>query len=136
MKSFIIYFTKICYYLRKKFLTFILPQISTFCYYISTSSPSTVFMHHATLENTWKLKTVVKNMDTMLQCEECDKWRLVFLKEKLNKQKQESLMKLLESISYRVDFSGFYPLPLIIRLGFLMVVLPGGGSRRTCLISI
>ena len=45
-----------------------------------------------------------KNTDTMLQCEEYNKWQLVFSKKKLNKQKQESLNKLLESISYTYAF--------------------------------
>ena len=45
-----------------------------------------------------------KNTDSMLQCEEYNKWRLVFSKKKLNKQKLESLNKLLESISYTCGF--------------------------------
>ena len=45
-----------------------------------------------------------KNADTMLKCEECDKWRLVFSKKKLNKQKLESLNILLEIISYTNRF--------------------------------
>ena len=82
----------------------------TFYYNISTSPPSTVLTHHATSAE--KLKKAVKNTIVIMtmtvtflwlwkhghhqfhgtfhglkitnyQCEECDKWRLVFSKKKL-----------------------------------------------------
>lgn len=36
----------------------------------------------------------------MLQCEECDKWRLIFAKEKLTKQQKEAFQDVLDGMSY------------------------------------
>ena len=41
-----------------------------------------------------------KNTSMMLQCEECDKWCLVFAKKKLPKRQKASLQYLFDSISY------------------------------------
>jgi hypothetical protein len=41
-----------------------------------------------------------KNSDTMVQCESCDKWRLVFSKKKLTQQQKQQVNLLLENISF------------------------------------
>ena len=87
---------------------------------------------------------MVKNTETMLHCEECNKWQLVFSKKKLNKRKQESLNKLLETISYHVDFflvsSSFCPLPVffpekvilieaLVKQDIIICTLKGPGEK-------
>ena len=42
----------------------------------------------------------VKNADIMVQCAECDMWRLVFSKYKLKKQQKEDLQRLLDDYMY------------------------------------
>ena len=41
-----------------------------------------------------------KNTDTMVQCEECDSWRLVFSKKKLPNTARSTLQSILEDVSY------------------------------------
>lgn len=41
-----------------------------------------------------------KNTDTMIQCEECDMWRLVFSKKKLSVAARTTLQSILEEVSY------------------------------------
>ena len=42
----------------------------------------------------------VKNVGLLLQCEECDKWRLLFCKHKLTVQEVSDLQSILDDISY------------------------------------
>ena len=46
----------------------------------------------------------IRNSDTMVQCGECDKWRLVFSKKKLNKFQKEQLEKILADLDYTCGF--------------------------------
>jgi hypothetical protein len=41
-----------------------------------------------------------KNTDIMVQCESCDKWRLVFSKKKLTQQQKQRVNTLLEDVSF------------------------------------
>ena len=54
-----------------------------------------------------------KNTDIMLQCEDCDKWRLVFSKKKLKGDQKRQLNQLLDDIEYTcgVLFGEFYLYP-------------------------
>jgi len=45
-----------------------------------------------------------KNTGVMLQCEDCDKWRLAFSKTKLNKVKREQLEGVLADVSFTCGF--------------------------------
>ena len=45
-----------------------------------------------------------KNADTMVQCAECDKWRLVFSKKKLTQHQRKQLAEVLEDIDYTCGF--------------------------------
>jgi len=40
------------------------------------------------------------NVGLLVQCEECDKWRLMFCRHKLNKQEVATLAKCLDDVSY------------------------------------
>ena len=42
----------------------------------------------------------VKNVGMLVQCEECDKWRLMFCRHKLNRQEVATLAKCLDDVSY------------------------------------
>ena len=46
-----------------------------------------------------------KNTGTVIQCEECSMWRLIFSKTKLSPQGKSDLAKLLEDISYTCGVS-------------------------------
>ena len=50
----------------------------------------------------------VKNVSTLIQCEECDKWRLMFCSHKLSRQEIVTLTKCLDDVSYTcgILFSG------------------------------
>ena len=41
-----------------------------------------------------------KSVGMLLQCEECEKWRLLFCKHKLNVQEASDLQKILDDVSY------------------------------------
>lgn len=45
-----------------------------------------------------------RNTDVMIQCTECDKWRLVFSKKKLTKRQKEQLNEILEEIDFTCGF--------------------------------
>ncbi len=45
----------------------------------------------------------VKNVGLLLQCEECDKWRLLFCKHKLSAQELSDLQRILEDVSYSCE---------------------------------
>lgn len=45
-----------------------------------------------------------KNTDMMMQCDECNKWRLIFSKKKLTKKHKDSLNEILANIAYTCGF--------------------------------
>lgn len=45
-----------------------------------------------------------RNTDTMVQCAQCDKWRLVFSKKKLNNHQRNQLAELLADVEYTCGF--------------------------------
>jgi len=45
-----------------------------------------------------------KNTDIMLQCDDCEKWQLVFSKKKLTNKMKETLNEFLADVSYTCGF--------------------------------
>ena len=65
--------------------------------------------HHPSLQRrSKKVKTLpfastlkyVKNVDMMLECEHCGRWRLLYCQQKLTKQERESLQEALADVSF------------------------------------
>ena len=68
-------------------------------------------MHQKTIEF-YTTQQHVNNVGVVIQCEECDMWRLLFSHKKLNLQKKRLLQQFLEDVSYTCgDKFSDYELP-------------------------